>query len=830
MKLPFSTVLLVFAGVVLSFCGPAKSQTLKIPTIVPPDLPNDRLELDLPDFVKQIKVGGAGRYLLLQFESLQTIGLFDVNEAKIVHSFPATDPNVRFAAGADRLLMISGKSKEISVYDLESHKLINAVPFDNERGATHVIMGSASMGSALVYPYTGAGRTVPGLKTLDTSNLKFSSFEYKDTRRGISISAPAQIRLSPMGNTIGMWNTNLTRSGLFTFVKQSDDTWQPHLERSSVGYVVPSTDGSHVFTQYGAHTNQLTEVFRDEDRKEFPVPAIHGPFYVSVSNNYTIKRWNARNSGSTLEVTAKIKMLGSDADFGEVSGIKIYPDKNVKMGLLVDERINLIPRANLLIQLANNNKQLILSKWDLDKQLSESGAEYLFFLSQPPTRVVAGDDFEYQVDVKSKQGEVQFDLVSAPEGMTISETGMIKWKTRSESPRRASIIASVTDKSRKQVFQSFELDVDGATGVSESLRKSAEMAKSATEIEQGPPAEENSAVYKTIKFPGAVGNSIAGAGGRLLFFHLKSLGKIAVVDTTQAKIVRYLPVPPKIAIAAGRDHLFIVDNDKATITRIGLPTLKTEQTRRLPFPGVVISMGIGCNSKGPLLLQKSDPLTSRNATFDFMNTSSLRMTKSKWPYKPSVGAYRKSQIHASAEGSLFHIDGVGLVGLDGNEILLSNEMALKYRDAVRIGKGPIMLGSEGKFIAFGGKTMDREMNLISDQDTDYGTTIPSLAGSYFLSYGKNPLLAPKIGFHKKREVRLYRFGEERHLATLQKIASPFLNRIAQAAGVRYAGNRVFFLSDIGVIATLDIVEDQLIWQRIDRQNLPIPNRRSIQCF
>ena len=76
-------------------------------TIKPPILKGDKVARFLPAPVRNVAVGGGGRYFILHLPKLQQLAVFDVNEAKITHSIPVTADKVQFAAGLEKLIVVS---------------------------------------------------------------------------------------------------------------------------------------------------------------------------------------------------------------------------------------------------------------------------------------------------------------------------------------------------------------------------------------------------------------------------------------------------------------------------------------------------------------------------------------------------------------------------------------------------------------------------------------------------------------------------------------------------------------------------------------------------
>ena len=56
---------------------------------------------------------------------------------------------------------------------------------------------------------------------------------------------------------------------------------------------------------------------------------------------------------------------------------------------------------------------------------------------------------------------------------------------------------------------------------------------------------------QVIKLPAVVEASCAAGGGKYLLLHLKSVRQLAVFDTEQSKVVKYLPLPTSDVAIAG---------------------------------------------------------------------------------------------------------------------------------------------------------------------------------------------------------------------------------------------------------------------------------------
>ncbi len=131
------------------------------------------------------------------------------------------------------------------------------------------------------------------------------------------------------------------------------------------------------------------------------------------------------------------------------------------------------------------------------------------------------------------------------------------------------------------------------------------------------------------RLPAAFDQVCVGASGRLLVFYFKALGKAAVFDVREAKITGSVPAGNDALIAAGAEHLLVVDCAKSEVRRFRLDTLKAEAARPLALRGRPTTVAMGSASQGPLLIgcgssRSTEPRCSRCWT-------SLRWSRSIQP-------------------------------------------------------------------------------------------------------------------------------------------------------------------------------------------------------
>ena len=122
------------------------------------------------------------------------------------------------------------------------------------------------------------------------------------------------------------------------------------------------------------------------------------------------------------------------------------------------KRIFFIPRAKLIVLFPESNDHLELYRLDVEEALEKSGQEYLLVTSRPPVSAKRGAEYTYQLDVKSKKGDVKYQLNSSPKGMEISATGLMKWSVPADfKGDMQDVIVTIRDASGKEIFHTFTI-------------------------------------------------------------------------------------------------------------------------------------------------------------------------------------------------------------------------------------------------------------------------------------------------------------------------------------------------------------------------------------
>jgi WD40 repeat protein len=102
--------------------------------------------------------------------------------------------------------------------------------------------------------------------------------------------------------------------------------------------------------------------------------------------------------------------------------------------------------------------------------------------------------------------------------------------------------------------------------------------------------------------PGRFETMCTGGGGRYLIFNVKEKHILCIFDVTTRQMIKEIPVPDDVLIAAGRKKLLIAIPSNLILRRFDFLTLDFEKNALLETENIPKYAAMGCNSDGPLLL------------------------------------------------------------------------------------------------------------------------------------------------------------------------------------------------------------------------------------
>jgi len=428
---------------------------------ITPTAAADGAVVKLPSSADRVCLGGGGRFVVLRLPRDRQLAVFDVSAGKVAKYLPLAEDGAVFAAGMDKLFVLNPAANVIQRWDLTSFAKEVTAPNPLGGAPKLVLMGHATDGPLYV-----AGNRVNGNRHFgfaDGRTFRQVEVPGDDGRSGPGVSDwyPPTVRVSADGRVYGWWSPGLSPSGLNSYVIGPGSA-KHHHQHTSVGPILPGPDGT-LFTGAGLFTPELKPVGEPKGYQYWffpPVPAAHGPAYLSVQNA-------SLPGGRGEKPRVAVKLLGDDrpvATLPDLPGLDLPAgnnNTNPGPGLPLYDRLFLVPDAKALVVLNGAATALYVHRFDLKELLEQSGVDYLLVMSRPPA-AARGAKYRYAPVVWSKKGGVKLKLEAGPAGMAVA-AGAVTWDVPADHPAgdAPAVILTVSDAGGQEIFHTFTLSVGG---------------------------------------------------------------------------------------------------------------------------------------------------------------------------------------------------------------------------------------------------------------------------------------------------------------------------------------------------------------------------------
>ena len=206
----------------------------------------------------------------------------------------------------------------------------------------------------------------------------------------------------------------------------------------------------------------------------------------------------------------------------------------------------------------------------------------LVVISRAEASALPGASYTYAIDAVSTAGGVKYRIESGPDGMTVSDSGQVRWQIPATANGTvASVLVVLNDASGKEIFHTFNTGAVGKPGSAAIAaavappdkprrgKSPATLRPEASSVKPQPQkaiAADQGFSTDTIALPRRFDEVCCGGAGRYLFFHSKGERTLIAVDLVEGKIVRQIPLPSEHPLfAGGRDKLMIVFPDLGVV-------------------------------------------------------------------------------------------------------------------------------------------------------------------------------------------------------------------------------------------------------------------------
>ena len=781
---PIRVSLRIDRGGELEIIGPEVKRFDGSPTKVLGD-ENVTQRVRLPAQVDAAVPVAGGSFWLLRFGQLRKAGLFDVEKDEIVGYLSLEDPNAIIAGGLDRLFVVSPSSGEVTRYTIDELKqeFTQKLPLDGIQAAA---MGSASSGPLLV---AGSRGVVP----FDTKTLR--PIETNPVAPRGAQAGEHGLFASADGNWFGV-----DGRGVASLIAYSYDA-KTLTAQSGGEQLVPGPLGRLVHGDRPRLPN-LEPLTMDGLSWDLPtIPSTREPFYLSIYRD------GYRNPDGTADQLVSIHASNQAKPLVSWNWQR-QPNQNATSGQsetdLPDQKRLLfhVPLGKVL-SIDDPADTISIRQFNLVELLNESSVDEPVITSLPRLEAIPAEPYRYQIEGWSRDGELITEMLSGPDGMTVSGDGEVAWSPKVSAGHGVEwILIRVYDGVGRETFHAYQLRVVG----SESNDPRSPVIPSVTgEDQREHPANQ-------IDLPAPYHRAVPCGGGRYLALHLPSRRRVAIADLRDGKIVGYATANAENALIAGtRDALYVIDTQRLAVKKWLLADVTSIWEKQLPGSWIPSMAAGGCSSAGPLLL------ADQNGSAYLLQTDELTVT--------SIGSESSSQrfgksplvrLEAAPDGTVFAV--MRMAFNRAPSYLLTRKPTGGYttvstkflgQRAVFNADGSRIYGQRGVYSVDG----QRELETIDPTIPAY--TVPALQGPFFARY-----TAQEFGTSSRpaaaARFQLFIEDQERALVTLPA-ASLIDGKLigSDGDGGVDVGERMFLAPAEGVLAVLPLNNDVIRIHRFE---------------
>jgi hypothetical protein len=407
------------------------------PAIQAPPMDKGALVAPLPSAASDVTVGKGGRYLIFHLPKENSLAVFDISKAKVIHSIAVSEKDVRFAAGRDKLVVVLPRDRVIQRYSLTTfqRELVVPLPFPGDYGA--VAMGAASDGP--IFMGGAVNKNLPVFLELHT----LKPFNVTGLQP-IHADPSVQVRASAQGNMFAIYRVG-TLGVQMLHLNGTDAT--AYGTQEGFQHVVPGADGQLAYTNNGLFTTQLRPTTTGRTYGRFCFPAASGLFYVGFRGG---------------EIQLSLHIVGEDKPLATIGGSELNLDALWKSSsaIKIDKRFHFHPNVNMLAFIPASNDRVVYYRVDAEQALQKSGVDFFVVSPGTPPAVKRGQVFTYQVGAKSRKGGLKYRLELGPKGMELSSGGQLRWTVPADfADQQSMVIVSIRNAADEERFAIYRLEI-----------------------------------------------------------------------------------------------------------------------------------------------------------------------------------------------------------------------------------------------------------------------------------------------------------------------------------------------------------------------------------
>jgi hypothetical protein len=405
------------------------------------------LAVELGNPADQVRTGGAGRYLIFHVENSDALTIVDVVAGKALKPIPAPG-DFRYAADREKLFLVLNNQHVLQRWDLATQTREKSVLLDTDRAIHVAAMGSSGDGPLALW---SAGKVefwdVAALKPLTVHG------DVIDQRGGVQLWPSADgLSFCAYGWTTGPFQL-MRLSHVTATSAECTKVSTPDSHDYNESWAMPTADGEYL-TRYnaGLYSHDMAVLEPGPLKGSALFPTEDPRFLIALRSRDKKKEFQA-----AIVAVVDRRILYTVQHLEPVMGGQI---STVQGRFKSEPRVRYLPKEKLIITIPDSNDEVVIRHFDLERALKSTGADYLYVISKPRTRMHEGDAFTYNIETLSNSTALKYKLETAPDGMQISPQGKITWTPRSAiTSGKADVIVSISNGGGMEIMHAFQVTI-----------------------------------------------------------------------------------------------------------------------------------------------------------------------------------------------------------------------------------------------------------------------------------------------------------------------------------------------------------------------------------
>ncbi len=409
----------------------------------PEGLLPDPVVLKLPEASKTMSVGGRGRFFIFQLGQAGKLAIVDVVQTRVVHEINGVPENALISAGAEALFIAKPSQGTLEKWSFEPFARTSIVSIPSASNPYAIRIGTSASGPLLI-----AGENDSLLVDADT-------FKIISPCLGARNSYDYSVNISADGRTV----TGIVEGlGPMSWSRTETDNAQNKKDFGSTSHNYrwhqPTADGSLVLVPGKIFDRNLKSLSIGELADERLIATVDPRFFLAI------RFWDDLTQ-CRIWTTANRELVYTLRSFKDMTPKSYGRDHKVEAHLAhdYDSSFHLLPEFKLFVTIGWDKTEIRVYPFDLDEALNRRG-EFLYITSNPPLRAARGSQISHQVEVLSNEAHLSFELQTAAEAMTLTETGLLTWNVPVDiATDKVPVLIRVAGKN-VEAFCSFDIEIE----------------------------------------------------------------------------------------------------------------------------------------------------------------------------------------------------------------------------------------------------------------------------------------------------------------------------------------------------------------------------------